>query len=618
MTDSKFTLRHISFTGPKKKPAGLEFGPGLNVVYGASETGKSFILEAIDFMLGSTKPLRDIPERVGYDSVFLGVENGSGDPFTLERATAGGGFRCYDGLHFQRPEEAEPRVLGPKHNPTNNDNVSMFLLERIGLTGKRIRKNARGETNTLSFRNLAHLCLISEGNVQKEGSPIETGQVISRTAELSTFKLLLTGVDDGAVEPQEAQQARRLSRTAKIEIIDDLITEQRDRLAGLVGEDDDENELTDQLQRLNQSLAREQDVLGQTEEQHRAAVARRNEARRDLEQARERRAEIDELLERFHLLDDHYRSDLNRLEGIRESGVLVSALESSACPLCGASPDEQHREGDCDGNVDAVVQAADAEAAKINRLMDELAQTVAQLRAEAREFEILTPQLGEQLELALGALRERSPELREQRAAFTELMERRSAVQSALGVIASIAELEERRAELEIAPERVAVDNEPSSDLSVSTLNSFSKVYEEVLRSWSFPEADRVYFDQTTRDFVIDGKPRGARGKGMRAITYAAFTVSLLEFTKRHNLPHPGFIVLDTPLLAYREPEGDEDDLSGTDVHEHFYEALGTMTGRQVVVLENVDPPESLVKRSRIAFFSKNPHQGRYGFLPAL
>ena len=535
MTESKLTLRHILFTGPRKEPAGLKFGPGLNVVYGASETGKSFILEAIDFMLGSTKALRDIPERVGYDSVFLGVENGSGDSFTLERATAGGGFRCYDGLHFQRPDGVEARTLGPKHNPTNNENVSMFLLERIGLAGTRIRKNARGESNTLSFRNLAHLCLISEGNVQKEGSPIETGQVISRTAELSTFKLLLTGIDDSAIEPQEAQHARRLSRTAKIEIIDDLIAEQKDRLAGLVGDDDDEDALTDQLERLNQSLAREQDMLGLTEEQHRAAIARRNEARRDLEQARERRAEINELLERFRLLDDHYRSDLNRLEGIRESGVLVSALDSSPCPLCGAAPDEQHREGDCDGNVDAVVKAADAEATKIKRLMDELAQTVTQLRAEARDFEALTPQLGEQLELALGELREMSPELREQRAAFTEFVERRSAVQSALGVLASISELEERRAELEVAPERVTTDNEPSSELSLSTLNSFSKVYEEVLRSWDFPEAERIYFDQTTRDFVIDGKPRGARGKGMRALSHAAFTIALLEYTRRQD-----------------------------------------------------------------------------------
>ncbi|MGC1349937.1 MAG: hypothetical protein WA858_09170 [Xanthobacteraceae bacterium] len=34
------------------------------------KTGKSFILEALDFMLGAGADLRDIPERVGYDRIF--------------------------------------------------------------------------------------------------------------------------------------------------------------------------------------------------------------------------------------------------------------------------------------------------------------------------------------------------------------------------------------------------------------------------------------------------------------------------------------------------------------------------------------------------------------------
>jgi DNA repair ATPase RecN len=59
------TLRHLCLTGPDKKPACVTFGHGLNVIYGASETGKSFIVEALDFMLGSSTELRDIPERVG-------------------------------------------------------------------------------------------------------------------------------------------------------------------------------------------------------------------------------------------------------------------------------------------------------------------------------------------------------------------------------------------------------------------------------------------------------------------------------------------------------------------------------------------------------------------------
>lgn len=616
MTENTLTLRHIAFTGQKKEIAQLTFNSGLNVIHGASETGKSFLVEAIDFMLGSSKPLRDIPERVGYETIFLGIEESDGALFTLERATAGGGFRCYEGLHTTRPLDVDAKKLGPKHNPTNHDNVSMFLLQRIGLAGKRIRKNARGETNTLSFRNLARLCLISEGEIQKEGSPIETGQHISRTSELSTFKLILTGIDDSAVEPEEAQRTKRLSRTAKVEVIDDLIAENKERLAGLIGDDDEESDLTDQLEKLNSTLDREKNVLNQSEEEYRVVASRRNEARRALEDAHERRAEISELLQRFQLLDNHYESDLVRLEGIRESGALVSALDAQTCPLCGSEPREQHHDSDCDGNVEAVIQAADAEVKKIEQLREELEDTIAQLNAEAREYAVLAPKLGEQLELAVGELQDINPELKSQRTVYTELLNRRSSVETALRILSTISELEERRAELEVSPETTSPQNEPASDLSLSTLNSFSKVYEDTLDDWNFPDADRVYFDQSSRDFVISGKPRGARGKGMRALSYAAFTVSLLEFTKRNNLPHPGFVVLDTPLLAYREPDGDEDDLTGTDVHTRFYKQMHSITDRQIIVLENVDPPNEIQNDGKCAFFSKNPSSGRYGFFP--
>src|SRR5260370_2769552 len=89
------TLRHLSVTGPDKEPAHVTFGHGLNVIYGASETGKSFIVETLDFMLGSSSELRDIPERVGYDRIFLGIEDGDGNMFTLARGASGGQFRLY-------------------------------------------------------------------------------------------------------------------------------------------------------------------------------------------------------------------------------------------------------------------------------------------------------------------------------------------------------------------------------------------------------------------------------------------------------------------------------------------------------------------------------------------
>jgi YHS domain-containing protein len=61
-----------------------------------------------------------------------------------------------------------------------------------------------------------------------------------------------------------------------------------------------------------------------------------------------------------------------------------------------------------------------------------------------------------------------------------------------------------------------------------------------------------------------------------------------------------GFVILDTPLLAHQEPEGDEDDLTGTDVQERFYQYLLERTDRQlIVVLKNEDPPAGVKSQSQ-------------------
>ncbi|MES9994009.1 MAG: hypothetical protein ABW098_18825 [Candidatus Thiodiazotropha sp.] len=616
MSSSTLTLRHLCFTGPDKEPALLTFGPGLNVVYGASETGKSFLLESLDFMLGSGKALRDIPERVGYDRIWLGLEKDDGEAFTLERSSNGGNFRFYEGLHTEPPEHIEPISLAQKHNPTREDNLSTYLLKAIGLSGKKVKKNARGETNNLTFRYLSHLCLVGEGSIQKEGSPFETDQFTSRTAEMSVLKLLLTGVDDSALQAAVPSEKETLSKTAKLEVIDELISEHKDRLTSLVGDEDDPQELSSQLERLEGSLTKERSSIQESEAEYRELLQRRNELRRKLESASDRQTEIAELQARFSLLDQHYQSDLERLEGVQEAGSLVSALSPQTCPLCGAIPEQQNHEGNCDGNVELVVKAADAESKKIIRLRKELQETVGHLNSEADGFVSLVPQLKDRLEALNSDLKEKAPSLSDQRGFYSDLIDKKSTVQNALNLLSSISELEDRKIMIEDVKTPKEDADVTSSELSTSTLDKFSKLYEDVLKSWNFPDAERVHFDRTTRDFVISGKPRGSRGKGMRAITYSAFTVSLLEYTRKNKLPHPGFVVLDTPLLAYREPEGEEDDLSGTDVQDRFYEYLDSMNDRQTIILENVDPPESIKAHSQSTFFGKNPHQGRYGFFP--
>lgn len=91
----------------------------------------------------------------------------------------------------------------------------------------------------------------------------------------------------------------------------------------------------------------------------------------------------------------------------------------------------------------------------------------------------------------------------------------------------------------------------------------------------------------------------------------------MLAFCRARQTPHTGFVVLDSPLLSYREPDGTEDDLTGTDLQEKFYAYLEALPNdMQVIVIENTDPPEAIRKRDQSLMFGKNPHHGRYGLFP--
>ncbi len=608
MSNSYLQLRRIAFSGPKKI-AEMTFSNGVNVICGASDTGKSFLAESIDFMLGGSD-LRDIPERTPFGEVQLDLDVTSGEKWRFYRASSGGNFKAQNLLK----EKAEVEVLRKNHGHGKTDNMSGFLLDKIGLLGKRIlRSKKNGTTQSLSFRNLARLAIVQEGEIQQTGSPFWGGQYTLKTAELATIKLLLTGVDDSDVV--ESTWAGT-DKTKQIELIDELLADIRQELAD-VGEE--EADLKEQIDRLDGTIEQRRETLNNVQSQLDSLLAQRRELVDVRTAIQDRLDEIADLLTRFDLLLEHYAVDIERLTAIQESGAMFAHVESVPCPLCGASPEAQQHDAACDGDVEAIVQAASAEIEKIARLKGELQETVANLKTEAvfkkqeisnknEEYEKVNTQIQETV----------APTVSEERASFTELIEKRAEVQKGLDLYARLSKLEERRTSLEQDEGKEGVSGAIVSNLPDSVAHDFSLRVSKLLKAWDFPGDCLVHFDKETTDFVIDGKPRGSRGKGLRAITHSAVTIALLEYCLENDLPHPGFVVLDSPLLAYFKPEGDEDrQLQGTNLKESFYSYLvgHHSTDSQIVIVENQHPPDSVLDGLRMTVFSGNPNEGRKGFL---
>ena len=620
-------LRFIRFLGPAKVPAEFTFTSGLNILWGSSDTGKTFLVQAIDFMLGAGGPLRDIPERIGYDRILLGITTAGGKDFTLQRSMDGGSFRRFDGLVKESPKDKNiGDTLSVSHSAKNFKNLSHWLLKEIGLDNREILWSAKkAENRSLGFRALAHLCVIVYPKITQAISPIYDGQYQDQTREFGVFKLLLTGTDDSAITPEVTADLADTTPVTKPpvrpEVIEEMIHTYEAELASMTEDpnvlDVEEAAINEQINALEASLKAKEEALSATSQQRKDIYVRHR-------QLSARQDEITGLQERLGFLDAQYTNDIKRLVAIEESGQLFVLRESLACPLCGAQPENQEHNEACDGNVSVVTQAASAEIAKIRLLQRELHSTVDVLRNEHNsirgELEVLNG-IWQQYKLQIDSAL--FPDFSAAREQYNALVERRAIVRQSVVLYARINELRRRLdeptqtlvAKIAKPAKETEAPEEIEQYIAKSVLRNFSKTVEQILKEWHFPGSTDVHFDSKTRDVVIGERPRGSRGAGLCAITYSAFTLALFEYCRVRHMPHPGFVVLDSPLIAYKEPSADDEGIAGTDLKQRFYEHLEKFAGeQQIFAVDNTDPPSSFLAKAE--HFTKNPAIPGYALFP--
>ena len=612
-------LVHLAFSGPKGARASIEFKAGLNLVFGASNTGKSFAYKSIGAALGASTRLPDIEERSGFDTLWLGI-NAAEEAMTLCRGLAGGAISLFPGHVSQETANGMARTLTAKHNASDLENISRFLLNKIGIDGKQIATRAAGTKRSLSFRDIVRFFMVDETSIQSETSPALSGQRDSMQAERRVFHLLLTGDDDSAVREVVSQKDFKKSKTAKIEFLNELITE-LDK--SLKKDHADATELPGQNEELEAEYNDVQASFEKTQGSANALLLEKRATLKGISQKRERLDEVKLNLERFALLQKIYVSDIERLEAIEEAGFLLTLGGDRDCPLCGAEPSVQKHTHGVE-EIGQVRSAAQAEIRKIKQQQTDLSDTVQELREEGVTLLSDLPMLHAKLrdiEIRLEAL---APAMNEANKKLTELLTIRDRIKHGLTLLEQRAAFEARRDVLKNA-KRDKLDDSSRLALSSSRLHEFETIVSETLRAWHFPGKCHVSFDEETFDLKIDGKHRRDNGKGVRAITHAAFKVALLLHCQRKNLPHPGFLVLDTPLLTYRDPllsrygelSPDEKEIASMSLKDYFFEHLSSIGhGSQFIVFENVDPPRQIESIGHIQQFSGSSKSGRFGLFP--
>ena len=611
MTAPAFRIQSLKFLGADNAEAALSFSDGLTFIYGASNTGKSFAVKSLDFMLGGNRELPGIDERKPYSKIQLGI-GFDGKSYLLERAIVGNDFKLV------MPDGSE-RLLDARHNRENEDNLSNFLLTRLGVAGSEIAKDKSGTKQSLSFRDIARLCITDEASIQSENSPVESGNFILRAPERNVFKMMLTGQDDSALITVLKPREYKTSRSAQVHLLAEMIGSLEADLARDYPEADKLDDLHEEIEAALEEVEKD---IGATRASTYGMLEEKRKLTAGIGSDQRRAGDLVIAVENFEQLQSVYESDVARLEALEEAGFLLGLTANQICPVCGAPPEAQQHEHE-HRDIEMARRAAEAEIAKIRLQQVDLATTIndtkEELQLTASRLTRATDALRE-VEAKLAAV---APDTSEQQRRFVEIIARRDRITRGLELITRKEQLEKQKARLETARQERPKSNYVGG-LTTQIAQEFADEVSVVLDAWDFPGQRRVTFDLETYDLIIDGKRRRDNGKGVRAITHAAFKVALLTFCRKRDLPHPGFLILDTPLVTYRDPitskggalSEDERQISNSDLKDRMFTHLHSLSSvGQFILFDNADPPSNVGAFAHVELFTNDPLQGRQGLL---
>lgn len=614
----RIMIDRLMFTGPERPPAFVEFTSGVNIIWGASNSGKSFVRKSIDYLLGGDHPTLP-PEGKGIDNYLLWLTLPGDQKVTLRASALGGDLYKADG-HLTAVDTTSPgyEVFSRKH--VTSPNVSRFLLSASGFRPAQLLKNERAEKSPFSLRVIMRYLLVDETRMIDEKSLLLAHNTTVTSEDKGLLKFLLTSIDGSSVAQVRSADQLKAVKEGQIE----LLSQMADHLRKRIDEAIDTDAIVSDLTKAENERASLLEVLS---ERQTSLDALTNEERRLYEDSRghqARVAELSALKVRFEELARVYASDLERLEGLEEGGFLLQRFASMNCPLCGAVPEHQHHDHGM-GGIEEQRRAVESEIGKIRSEARELAVALADADTEIVEVERRIVDLEGRLKQARFNREEAGKHEVSARSIFLGAIARCEKLESDLEGRRRLADLEAQitgiKAETVRSRQR-AEGIDLNLDLTNSEAHELSTVVKQVLKAWNYPGADALHFDNTDQDIVVDGKRRRDNGAGVRALLHAAFKVGVLVHSIEKGKPHPGFVILDSPLFAYRPAEEiqhgelteDELRLRTADVATHFYRHLESMAHQaQFIVIENHRSDQAVVVPYNNYQFTRNAAIGRAG-----
>lgn len=576
-----FYIRQLTVSGEGVEPSVISFEPGTNLIFGNSDMGKSYVVECLDFIFGA-KTMR-LRHSSGYSTVTAIIQTKQGE-IRLER-------------RFDVSKKAvsifstDPRFESFCCTGVDRDVLDTFWLRLIGIReNQTVIVNGDYGHELLKWNNIKKPLLLKETEISSSVSVIP-----GSTKTLSALLFLLTGMDFANMDPREsdADRTKRL-KGAREQILKQMREIDTRRLKLM------EEMSADAAVDSSQAWEALMDRFTVQEKRLKAKMEESLKLHEQLEEARKLLGSYQLQHANHQLLRTLYSPRIRRLTFVMQ-GLLLDQEHAAdcKCPLCEKEVVESQVTPEMIEAVKAEIEQAEMEIRRFIGDSKDLERKMAAQKALMDEIAAKCESLDTKIrkDYAPGV-----KELQEQIKQHEASVKRQHEL-DLLGV--EYTTLDNDLSSLDAEKERNEQKFRPKEFFPQDFFAGMARYLSHLLLACGFSADEPVDFVQATMDISINYQDKSTYGEGYRAFLNTAVAFCLFRYLCDYGKYAPGILILDSPIQAMREREGEN---RTKQLFNYIYE--NSRCG-QVIIVDNRIPEGSSVDQANVISFHEDG-----GFLP--
>lgn len=185
-----FYIEKIIVTGSGKTDSIIELSNGVNIIYGPSNTGKTYIVKCIDYMFGSEREPIDISTGYQYIKIIVRTQCGT---ITMSRKIGENKIEV-----SSNDNNVPSGKYATKASRTNYDKtINSVWLSLIGINDLHlVISNENYKKQILSWRTFSHMFMLTETKIISEYSAILSGRDTSKKPSETMRNTLFENIVD--------------------------------------------------------------------------------------------------------------------------------------------------------------------------------------------------------------------------------------------------------------------------------------------------------------------------------------------------------------------------------------------------------------------------------------